>query len=84
MNAPNNYSSTIQQIQECLSNGEATQACNLANHLLSEAPESPEVQFTCSGTFIDCGSDLRNIELIERGISLIEELKGRDDCPSRS
>lgn len=76
------YLSTIQQIRDLLTIGEATQAYELAQHLLSKAPKNPKVQFSCSGAFIDCGSDLKDIKLVGRGIDLIEELKEGDDCPT--
>ena len=75
------YLSTIQQIQHLLTAGEATRAYNLSKNLLEKDPENPAVQFSCSGSFIDCGNELRDLKLIELGIDLIEKLKESDDCP---
>ena len=83
MSNAKDYAQEIEQIQNLLDGGEVTQALNATKQILAQEPNNPNLQFCCSGIFIDCGSVLKDIQLVEAGITLIEDLlKGNANQPS--
>lgn len=82
MNNIDQYFEELNQIQSLFNRNEIYQALSLAKHLLSQAPDNPDLQLHCTAIFIDCGSTLKDIEAIELGISLINDLLQKDEFPS--
>jgi tetratricopeptide (TPR) repeat protein len=82
MSNTKDYSEEIYQIQNLLDIGEIFQALNAAKQLLSQEPNDKSLQSCCAGIFIDCGSALQDVELVNHGITLIEALLAKDDAQS--
>lgn len=76
------YCTIAQHAQHLLSIGENARASQFASLLTCQKSEDPEVQFVCSATLIDCGSAVKDIDLVKHGIKLIEELRESENCPS--
>jgi hypothetical protein len=82
MSNSKDYSGEIQQIQDLLNIGEVSQARDAAKQLLCQDSNNLVLQSCCAGFFIDCGSALKDIELVKVGITLIEEILDRDEFQS--
>lgn len=79
-----NYPKKINQIKNLLDVGETSQALSAAKQLLSQEPNNPSLQSCCAGIFIDCGSALKDAELVNLGITLIEDIFNKDEAQSSS
>jgi hypothetical protein len=68
------FSDEVKYIMELLETGNVTIALESAKHLLSQAQNNPRLQSACAGILIDGGGVVEDIESVNLGVSLIEEL----------
>lgn len=84
MSHTKNYSEEIHHIKNLLDVGKTSQALDAAKQLLLEEPNNPSLKSCCAGIFIDCGSALKDADLVNLGITLIEDALKKDEVQSSS
>jgi len=75
------FSEEVKSILELLEIGNVTIALESVKHLLSQAPNNPRLQSACAGILIDGGGVVEDIESVNLGVSLIEELLKKSSNP---
>lgn len=75
----NDYLQEISQIHNLLDSGKIPKVINKTKKLLSQDKNNPYLNYNCAAIFIDCGSIQKDIELINLGVNLIEDILKKDE-----